>query len=73
MHNVVLAPHIGGSTPDSLAAVASGAAATVLAYLDATEAGRPVPEELWGHCVNMAEMQARGDPKRSRSAATEAR
>jgi D-3-phosphoglycerate dehydrogenase len=32
--NVVLTPHVGGSTPAALAAMADGAAGNVLAFLD---------------------------------------
>lgn len=43
--NVVLTPHVGGSTPAALAAMASGAAANVLGWLQ----GRPVDAS---RCVN---------------------
>ncbi|WP_338051036.1 MULTISPECIES: NAD(P)-dependent oxidoreductase [Ramlibacter] len=43
--NVVLTPHVGGSTPAALAAMASGAAHNVLQWLD----GKPVSAQL---CVN---------------------
>ncbi len=43
--NVVLTPHVGGSTPAALAAMASGAAMNVLGWLQ----GRPVEAD---RCVN---------------------
>lgn len=43
--NVVLTPHVGGSTPAALAAMAAGAAANVLGWLQ----GRPVAAS---RCVN---------------------
>ncbi|MDR0226075.1 MAG: hydroxyacid dehydrogenase [Burkholderiaceae bacterium] len=45
LDNVVLTPHVGGSTPAALEAMAVGAAANVLGWLQ----GRPVPES---RCVN---------------------
>lgn len=45
LDNVVLTPHVGGSTPAALAAMASGAAANVLGWLQ----GRPADA---AHCVN---------------------
>ena len=43
--NVVLTPHVGGSTPAALAAMAQGAARTVLAYLQ----GEPIDASA---CIN---------------------
>ena len=43
--NAVLTPHVGGSTPAALAAMAAGAAANVLGWLQ----GRPVAAS---RCVN---------------------
>ncbi|MFY9512711.1 MAG: NAD(P)-dependent oxidoreductase, partial [Rubrivivax sp.] len=45
LQNVVLTPHVGGSTPAALAAMAHGAAQQVLAYLQ----GRPMALSA---CVN---------------------
>lgn len=45
LDNVVLTPHVGGSTPAALAAMALGAARNVLGYLN----GTPVPASA---CVN---------------------
>lgn len=45
LDNVVLTPHVGGSTPAALAAMAAGAARNVLGWLD----GAPVGVEA---CVN---------------------
>jgi D-3-phosphoglycerate dehydrogenase len=35
LDNVILTPHVAGSTPDALAEMAKGAAANILTYLDA--------------------------------------
>lgn len=48
--NVVLAPHVGGSTPAALAAMASAAARNVLAWLD----GGPIDDAA---CVNPEVLQ----------------
>jgi D-3-phosphoglycerate dehydrogenase len=45
LHNVVLTPHVGGSTPAALAGMATGAVRNVLGWLE----GRPVPASA---CVN---------------------
>ena len=47
--NVVLTPHVGGSTPAALDAMAHGAARTVLAYLQRGELDRAV-------CINAAQL-----------------
>lgn len=50
--DVVLTPHVGGSTLESLDRMAQQAARIVLDYLDALDAGRPLAPDLAALCLN---------------------
>lgn len=55
LDNIVLTPHMGGSTPEALAAVSRMAAENALGYLD----GSP-PDPAW--CFNPEVLERRGSP-----------
>ncbi|WP_285293768.1 hydroxyacid dehydrogenase [Aureimonas altamirensis] len=50
--NVILTPHVGGSTPEALDEMAAQAARNVVAYLDATASGNALPGEIAQLCLN---------------------
>jgi D-3-phosphoglycerate dehydrogenase len=57
--NVIMSPHIAGSTPGALAAMASHAAANILEYLDFSrgEGGSAPSPELISRCANWNEIE----------------
>ena len=52
LSNVILTPHVGGSTPEALDEMAAQAARNVVAYLDATASGNALPGEIAQLCLN---------------------
>ncbi|MCM2503151.1 hydroxyacid dehydrogenase [Aureimonas altamirensis] len=52
--NVILTPHVGGSTPEALDEMAAQAARNVVAYLDAAATGNALPKEIADLCLNPA-------------------
>jgi D-3-phosphoglycerate dehydrogenase len=56
LDNIVLTPHMGGSTPEALAAVSRMAAENALGYLD----GRP-PDPSW--CFNPQVLGRQASPR----------
>ncbi len=57
--NAILTPHVGGSTPEALEAMAVGAATTLVSYLRDLASGGAPGEEIWSRCVNRAGIEGR--------------